>query len=438
MIAKHRAFYLSGLCLLAAGASDAQSWLETRIEVEELVEQGEFAAAAVLGDTLLEEVRETFGNISDQLAESHLLLASIQTRNQDFLDAEGNVLEAIDIYEVSDGPLSTKLIAPYIVLGETYHAAAEYELALNAYDQARDVGRRAYGLLNDGQIEILDRMSRTALSMGDFDEAKEFQLEAVTLVQRSYGDDSLEYLDANYRYADWLRTLRSYADAERTYFAMHRIIERNFDDDPVLTIGLLRTQAANQRDAVANVRYFRSPMLQTPGLSGTAPRDLEDALKIVRDLDEPNPALHAAILVDIGDWNVAYGNMEDIAAPYLEAWNILDEIGGGAQLQLEWFSEQIVVYSAPLLSGLLVVDPQAPWGEVDVSFIIDSFGRTNEVRIISADPPGLIDGAAARQILNSRFRPRINDGRLVASPGRFTWRFQYDDGAATRFSDNSF
>jgi tetratricopeptide (TPR) repeat protein len=438
VLSKLPAFLISGLLALAANSAGSQSLLETRIEFEELARSGKLEAATALGDRLLDEARETFGAASAELADTQLLLARVQTANEEHLEAEANVLEAISILENTYGEQSPDLILPMIILGETYDAAGEYELSLGAYAEARDIGRRTYGLLNEDQISILDRISLTRLAMGDYDAARDVQFEAIDLVQRIYGEDSIEYLDAHFRYGYWLNNLGDYDEAERTYYAMQRIIDRVFDRDPIQTIRLLRARSANQLLANTN---GGSPRLKAQrdgvaGLNGTQPAFLESALKIARKLDDPDPVLEASLLRDIGDWNVAFGRAFDIAEPYEAAWNILAEVEGGADLQRDWFSEQIVIRSAPFWSPYFVAENDAPRGRIDLAFTIEADGRPVDVEIIGAIPAGLIEESAARQIQYTRFRPRLVDGKVVATEGAFTWRFRYDPERIERFSNN--
>lgn len=433
VLSQPRAFALTAL-LLASGLAQGQSWLETQIEVERLSRIGNFPAASELGDTLIDELTDALGPTSEQLANAHLLLANVEAANAAHLAAESHLLDAIDILEALDGTQATSLIAPFVMLGTAYRGAGEYELALGAYQEARDIGRRRYGLLNEDQIEILDQMSLTQLYMGDLDAAKEHQLDAVIVMQRRYGDDSIEYLDANYRYADWLRDLGLFAEAEKHYFAMHRLINRNYDGDPVQEVRLLRVQAMNQREATANPRAMGGFGPSVVGLSGILPQDLERALKIVQKQDDPDPVLLATVLRDIGDWNIAYGRIDEIAAPYLEAWNLLEDVEGGDELQRQWFEEQTFIYAPPLRSRLVVDHPAAPRGRVDVVFTIDRWGGTRDVEVIGAVPAGLVDNAAVEFIRDARLRPRIVGGELVESSGAYSLEFRYDPQRAMRYS----
>jgi outer membrane biosynthesis protein TonB len=58
-------------------------------------------------------------------------------------------------------------------------------------------------------------------------------------------------------------------------------------------------------------------------------------------------------------------------------------------------------------------DPEAPRGHVLVRFDVDQYGRSQNVAIVSSEPPGLKDDAITRYIRESRFRPRIVDGQIV-------------------------
>ena len=420
MALRHLAFILACLLVPGTGASQTAAWLETEIAIEGLIEARDFEAAAELGETLLESVRNEFGASSEQLAEAHALLASVYRSDSDYVEAEFQLLRAIEIREGNEGPLSTRLIEPLVTLGETYHDAGSYPLALASYEEARTIGRRAFGLLNLDQIPILDKMTASALAMRDFEEARALQREAMTVAQRFHGDASVEYLDAQYRYARWLVDNYRLDDARRAYFAIDRDIGDRFDDDPRLRVRHLRTTSADFRN-VGRPFY------------GTDPSDLNRALKIVDDLEEPDPLLRAEVLRDIGDWNVAFQASRDLTEPYIEAWEILGQIENGEDLRRQWFSGLVMVRSAPFNTRILSGDENAPRGRIELAFTIDDEGRPSSISVVSSDPPGLFDSAAIQQVAASRFRPRIVGGRVVASTGRVGYDFRYDPRYDERF-----
>ena len=157
---------------------------------------------------------EQFGRKSLQTAEAYVDLADAQRQAKLHERAAENYLAAVEVYRAIDGPFTPLAIAPLTSLGDNYHEADDDVNAVAAYSEARTVSRRAYGLHNEAQIELLDRMSRSLLDLNQLTEAEEQQVEALRLVQRSNPPDSDAVLEAIYRYAEWL--------GERLQFQLER------------------------------------------------------------------------------------------------------------------------------------------------------------------------------------------------------------------------
>jgi tetratricopeptide (TPR) repeat protein len=426
MVARLAATALSALCLLGWGGAHAAGWLETRIEIEELATSQNFEAAFALGDEFLSQVEAEFGATSAELADAHLLLATLHREQASLDDAELHYLKAIEVLSMRDGELAIGLIEPLVSLGETYFESGQYELSLARFDEARAIGRRSYGLLNFEQIEIVDRMSVVYLSMGDFDQARDLQRAAVALVQRTSGKQSIEYVDAQIQLADWFVLNNEVEDARRVFLEIESMLREPFADDPLLKVRLLRTTAAALRNAIPRARSNRR-----------SPDELEQALRIVEELDEPDPMLQAEILRDIGDWGVALSMGADIAQGYTNAWAILDSAESGSERQQEWFDPLTLINAPQFRSRMVVRDPGAPWGRVEIEFTVDTQGRARDILITQSDPPGLIDDAAIRQLMQSRFRPRMDNGRLIDSKAVVGWDFQYDPASVQTVSANA-
>jgi tetratricopeptide (TPR) repeat protein len=403
------------LLLLGCGTVHAQGWLETRIAIEDFIVEQDFEAAFELGDELLTQAEGAFGATSTELVDSHLLLASLYRQQENFADAELHLLRAIEVLELRNGEQSTTLIQPLLTLGDTYFESGSYPEALATFEEARAIGRRAYGLLNFDQIEIIDRMTAAALLMQDLEEARGLQREAVAIVQRTHGEKSLEFIDAQFRLAAWYLRYGQIDDARRTYLQIENVVREQFADDPRLAIRILRTKATAMLTGNPAARDGR-----------TNPLELKQALKIAEELVEPDLLLQAEILRDIGDWNVSLNITHDIAGAYQQAWDLLDSVENGVLHQHEWFGP-LEIISAPRFDSRFVSrDPEAPWGRVEIAFTLDAHGRASDVRIVLSEPPGLLDGAAVRQILASRFRPRMDRGKLIDSEAVIGWDYQYD------------
>jgi len=418
---------LSAVLALGPGIAHAAGFLETRIAIEEFAVDGEYDRAFELGDDLLTQAEQEFGATSNQLVEAHLLLASLYSQYGNFDDAELHMLRATGIIEDRDGSQSATLIQPLLGLADTYFAAGEYAQSIATYEEARAIGRRAQGLLNFDQIEILARMSAAADLLDDYRQARALQYEAIGIVQRTYGADSIEFLDAELRLAGWFTRRGQTADAWDTFDEVDRLFNLEFADDPMVEIRILRTKAALDRIEAQNGTE-----------NDDRPVNLRKALDIVLRLEEANPLLEAEILRDIGDWNVALSRIREIALPYEQAWAILDSIDGGFRLQQEWFGGLTLISAPQFLSRFISGDRDAPWGRIEIAFALDTDGQTGNIRITRSDPPGHLDEQAIRQIELSRFRPRMDDlGRLIVSEAAVGYDFRYDPDSIENTTDSA-
>ena len=115
------------------------------------------------GEQLVKSNIAEFGSASLQTAEAYTGLADAHRQTKDYEKAAENYLAAVEIYRAVDGPFTPLAIGPLTSLGDNYHEADDDVNAVTSYTEARTVSRRVYGLHNEDQIELLDRMSRSLL-----------------------------------------------------------------------------------------------------------------------------------------------------------------------------------------------------------------------------------------------------------------------------------
>jgi TonB family protein len=343
-----------------------------------------------------------FGRKSLEVAEAYVDLADAQRQAEQFEQAAENYLAAVEVYRSIDGPFTPLAIAPLTSLGDNYHEAEDDVNAVASYSEARTVSRRAYGLHNEEQIALLDRMSRSLLELNQLTEAEAQQVEALRLVQRSHPADSDAVLEAIYKYAEWL--------GERLLFQLER-------DQYARALRIIR-EAYGERDVrlvkpllgIGNTyREERNPA--GPGISS-----LQDALALLLEQPERDAVQIAGALRDIGDWSVAFGKTGYDGMEYQRAWQLLASAPNGDELRRDWFSGANYVLYEPISPRGLSTDPDAEAGFVTVSFDIDVTGNSSNVKLVESSPVGLKDEAVLRHIRRSRFRPVIEEGQIV--PGR--------------------
>ena len=353
----------------------------------------------VAGEKLLQSNITEFGRRSLQTAEAYIDLANAQRQAKDYERAAESYLAAVDVYRSVDGAFTPLAIAPLTSLGDTYHDADDDVNAVASYTEARTVSRRAYGLHNEDQIELLDRMSRSMLALNQPTEAEAQQLEALRLVQRANPPGSDPVLHAIYKYAEWLGD-RLFFQLQRDQYARALRMIRNVHGErdvrqvqPLLGIG-------------NTYREERNPA--SMGISA-----LEEALTLLDEQPQRDPLATALALRDIGDWAVAFGKTGYSGTEYQRAWLLLDSAPNGQQLRREWFTGANYVLYEPISPRGLSNDPDALSGHVTVTFDIDTHGNSNNVALVESNPVGLKDEAVLRHIRRSRFRPAIADGQVV-------------------------
>ena len=388
----------------AASTENVITRFEAEIEIRRLVAAEQYAEAAELGAQWISLTEAEFGPQSLEAADAYATLAVAQSKLGENTEAEKNYLHSLGIYREVAGPFDVVLIEPLLGLGDNYQQSGEYPNAVSAYNEARTVSRRVYGLQNEGQIEMLDRLTETYGQMNDPIEAHARQLEALQLVARNHEASSPEALEAVYKYALWLRAAHRYTEEREQYLRAERVIADRHGDTSVMLVRPLRERAISLR-----VQGSAAPH----GISA-----LRDALELVEAQVNPDPLMLAEVLRDLGDWDVAFARIGTQDGEYLRSWELLGVVPNGEELRKSWYGGIEAVLSAPLSPRSLTNDPGAPRGHVLVRFDIDATGRTQNVTVVSSEPVGLKDEAVARHIRESRFRPNIVDGRLVTTRGR--------------------
>ncbi len=384
---------------VAPDSAEIVTRFEASIELERLIEAQNYEAATAVGERLLTLTQEEFGEISSETANAHVALAQAYRANDDRDAAEQHYLDAIVVFREVGGAFSESLISPLLGLGDNYQDGGQYLNAVSAYNEARTINRRVFGLLDEGQIAILDRMTQSFLAMDEYEQAEAQQRAALMLVERRHERHSVETLDAIYKYAGWLRDRRRYTEERDQYQRALRIIRDNYDDGSVLMVRPLRETGNSFRNQGAAV---------SQGITG-----LMTALELLESQDDPDALALARVLVDIGDWETAFSRVGTDGSSYRRAWQLLEKVDGGDALRREWFGGIEYVSREPLSQRGLSAAPDAVRGFVLVRFDLNTLGHTENVTILEAEPPNLKDDAVARHVRQSRFRPYMNEGEVV-------------------------
>ncbi len=398
------------------GASAAWSQAETAAGAGNAGSQPTTTAPAV--DTASYQQRidstiEQYGKNSLPTAEAYSDLADAQRHAGQHEQATQNYVAAVEIYRALDGPFTPLAIPLLLNLGDNYREAHDNLNAVTAYTEARTVNRRIYGLLNEAQLPMIDKLSATLLDLNRPVEAEAQQVEALRLAERTWPPESDQGLAAIYKYAAWLRERGLFQFERDQYDRARRIIEEHYGKKNVRLVTPLL--------GVGN--SFRNQ--RTPDGQGIGA--LQEALEILVAQPTKDPLAVATALRDVGDWQVAFDRVGYSGADYRRAWQLLDEVPSGDRLRREWFTGPVFVLREPIVMRGLSEDPNAPSGQVLVRFDLDRNGITSNVAIVESEPAGLMDETVLRQVKRSRFRPQIAEGEIVSSKGlglRLTFQYK--------------
>lgn len=378
--------------------------LEAQLRFRDLLDQDKDVEAVSVAERIVELSQEVFGAESSEAALSISNLAEAQRRARLYEDSTQNFLASVEIFRANEGEFTQSVIQPLVGLGASYNSLEAYPEAVAVFREARTVTRRVFGLLNEEQIPILDRLANTLVSMQLYSEAEDQKLEGMEIMFRTLGTDTVEILPTLYKYARWLH--RSYRFvAERAYYERAiSIIREEEGRDSVLLVHPLREIGNSLR-----VQKF---------IDGRGISSLRRAREILEAQPEPDKVELARVLRDIGDWDTAFG-FGEIGDEYQEAWVLLDEVEDGERLQRRWFDEpRYVLQENPSTRGLASIGtPGTQQGHVLVTFDLTTNGRTANVEVVESQPPGFKDETTVRAIVQSRFRPRMADGENIEATG---------------------
>jgi TonB family protein len=272
--------------------------------------------------------------------------------------------------------------------------------------------------MNEDQVEIVYHISATLASMRRYEEAHLQQMDAMRLMERVNGTDTLEILPHIYKYAEWLISAFQYEGGRVQYVRAMDIIRTHDSETSVLLIHPLT--------AIGN-SYRTQKLAEGRGISA-----LKRALEIAEAQSERDTLGVARVLRDIGDWYTAFSRVGATGEEYLQAWALLGEAEGGDALRGEWFDEpDYVLREYPSTRGLAEAgDRGAVEGYVRVVFDVDESGKPLNAAVLESEPAGFKDSTMLRAIRRSRFRPRVVDGELTYSPGlirNFTFYYQPEE-----------
>ena len=406
---------------------------------------GRFDAALPLARTLV-ELFETQAPDSDQLPTAYNNLGAVQWRTGDLAGAQASFSRALELLERTQGISSRRLIAPLAGLATVYAEQGQHDLAADTLQRAIAVNRRAEGLFNLDQLELLEPLLRSYEAMGALDGVERELRYMLQVVRKRYGADDPRTLPATTRLAVLYEKTRHYPAARALWGQSARIGSREGGGRNAATInGLLgiarthRLQFVHQPESLVE-QVPIDPFTGKPDPLGSAgmragPVKLDDegeeaaleALEILDGTPDPPRALLGAALLELGDWYTT-AREPGRAAPYYErAWPALQESlvpGESHPLAVP----RPLSYRVPAMASRQRLSPDLRTValRMEFSLAIAATGEVTSVAVASSEADESQAAQVRRALERAWFSPRFEDGRAVPAEGFLFTEYWHD------------
>ena len=385
--------------------------IEPRIAAHErmmrLMDERRYPEAIEAASETLNLTEAEFGIADIRIVAPLNNLATLKMLNGDLIGSEANYLRSIAIIEQREGILSPRLINAYIGLGATYNRAKLYDQGAEAFERALRVNHVNDGFYNFEQFKIRDGLTESQVGLQDLEEANFQQEIQVEIQQRKLGEEDPEIVNGMYKLGRWYERSGQLDAARETYQAARRIIYKSSGKDDIAVVDALEGIASTY---------------ESQGLMAESANALKKALEIVESQPEPDSQRSAALLVRLGDLYTRFNKTRTARANYERAWQFLSTDEALLTLRDEYFSTPqrvggLTFSALRFASGSRSGNDDLLEGYILLGYSVDDEGHPEDVRVIEADPAGLMDERVTSTMQRSWFRPRFEDGLPVATEG---------------------
>ena len=345
------------------------------------------------------------------------------------LSSQGHYLEAmealdpgLEFIEAKANRFSTTLMNVIMARGLTQSELDYFEEAEESFRRAQHISHRVGGVYTPEQLQIINYITRLNLRQGkllDADREQEFNLR---ISEQAYGKDSEELLPILRRLGAYFASrgqmiplsdvpdFRYYRDSLfrqsiNFYRRAIKIIEDNYGVNDLRLVEPLR--------GLANAR-----LLQITNRSASEAA-LERALSIVDSNPDTDLPDRVKAMIRLADMYTITGDRR-APAIYLQAWEMMQEDTVYRQLSAEIFGTPTRLH--PEVSGVLYLarKPDAAMKEdvelyIDVAYSVRANGRVTNIHLLDKNVPNAQVRYMRTRLAETRFRPRILNGELVAT-----------------------
>lgn len=398
---------------------------------KEALESKAYAEADTLAKQVVELSIELFGINSLDSARALTNLGIAQHQNEDYDSAILNYTAAIDIIERIEDRLNANLINPLKGLGAAQLAAGRPDEAIGSFERAVHVSHVNEGPHNLMQVDVLESLAETYLSVGEFDEVKDIQEHIFSLQARDVELDSLEAIPALEQQARWQHRLQLFEQERYTWRKIIDIIEdRRGDDDLSLIPALTELGKSYLFVGQPNMAFHQPTSISSGEIY------LKRALRIAEGNPDADWETREGAMLALGDFYILSGKPSRARKVYGETWELLSADEERLKNRHDHLETLVVLQDVnpPKYVGIDgEVRSQLPGDNYETGTIVYDYsvsdrGLTTDIEMVEAKPAGFED--MERAVLNNLramiHRPRLVEGDAVQTDDlTFTHKFFY-------------
>jgi tetratricopeptide (TPR) repeat protein len=425
---------------VAADAASARTAAEARAAVYEEFRRdysaGRYAEALPRAQELV-TLLERDDPLSDELPTAYNNLGVVQVRTGDLAGAEASFGRALELLEQTQGIASRRLVSPLAGLGAVYAAQGQNARAVDVLQRAVGISRRADGLFNLGQLDLLDAIIRSYESLGVLEGIERELRYQLQVVQKEYGADDARTVPIAMKLATWYERTNRYAGARALWTRIAEIgLADNGGRNVAAINGLLgiarthRLQYARDPGSIEGAPPVDPLTGRVDPMFGASVRpnalrpDPEGEAAAVRALGildaTPNAPgdLQARTLIELGDWYLTSRDPGRAMPHYERAWSLVGKFLAPGEAN-PLLTPRPILYRPPVAAVRNRGQPDTPTVARKLEFNLDiaATGEVTAVTPVSSEVSDSQTQQVRRALEKAWFSPRFEDGKPVATTG---------------------
>lgn len=383
----------------------------------------EFDYALTLSQTLLDDaelLKTTQPTVYGQILINHGIM---QSASEDYELGLSIIVRGLEFMELRTNPFSRELINGIMAKALTELALQQHVIAEDSFRRAQHITHRQGGVYSEDQLVIINYLTATSLRQGNPLAADQQQLFSLRVAEQVYGFNSLDMLPTLSRLGSYfatrgstipvmvsselrLRRVMLFKNSISMYHRAVTIIEQNYGENDLRLVQPLRGLASARMLQLTSRKY--------------AEQALARSLAIVESNPDSDLSDRAQALVDLGDYYVISSDARSMEI-YKQAWELLQASSESQSIAADLFDAPVRLFprNNPTLYLERIPDSAEPGEElfVDLEFGVTVQGRVHQVEVIEKNVPNEQVRLLRQRARNSRYRPRIVDGEIVATEG---------------------